>query len=270
MTENALSIGIVGGSGMLGRAISTALLDRKAVLETGLWISNRTGSSAGFEHFPQVNFTTDNTQLSQACDVVILSVPPASVPELSLHVPGQLVISVMAGVTIEGLRALTGSDRIVRAMSSPAAAIGLAYSPWLATPEVEARDRASVTRIFEACGTTDEINDEAQLDYFTAMTGPVPGFVAFYADCMVDYATKAGISPAIADRAIRQLFFSAGAMMAHGKAAPSDHVQEMIDYAGTTAAGLIAMQKSPIADAIAEGLDAAVEKARTIRQPTSG
>ena len=259
------SIGIIGGSGMLGGAISRALLDRKIVQASDFWISSRSGNRVGFEQYPAINFTGDNAQLCAACEVIILSVPPALAPDISIDVPECLVISVMAGITIKELQAMTGSDRIVRAMSSPAAELGLAYSPWVASAKVDANDRASVGTIFEACGTTDEIEDEAHLDHFTAMTGPVPGFVAFYAECMIDYAIKAGISPAVADRAIRQLFFASGAMLAHGKATPSDHLQEMIDYDGTTAAGLVSMKNSPIPKAIAEGLDAAVEKARNIR-----
>lgn len=265
MTENLGSIGIIGGSGMLGRSIACALLDRNIIQPSDLWVSNRSGNTAGFEQFPGINFTSDNMQLCDACKVIILSVPPASASEIAINVPDRLVISVMAGVKIDELEDLTGSRRIVRAMSSPAAELGLAYSPWVASAEVNAADRACVETIFQACGTTDEIGEETQLDHFTAMTGPVPGFVAFYAECMIDYATKAGISPAIADRAIRQLFFASGAMLAHGKATPSDHVQEMIDYAGTTAAGLISMKNSPIPEAIAKGLDASVEKARNIQ-----
>ncbi|KGF68343.1 pyrroline-5-carboxylate reductase [Hoeflea sp. BAL378] len=257
-------IGIIGGSGMLGRAIAHALLDRMALPASDLWISNRSGGKAGFEQFPEVEVTTDNARLGEACDIVILSVPPALAPDIGMDVPAKLVISVMAGVTLDRLQAMTGSDRVVRAMSSPAAELGLAYSPWAAAPAVGPADRAVVTRIFSACGLTDEVDDEAHLDHFTAMTGPVPGFVAFYADCMIDYAVKAGIAPAVADRAIRQLFFSAGAMLAHGQASPADHVRQMIDYAGTTAAGLSAMGNSPIREAIAEGLDAAVRKARSL------
>ena len=259
---NLPKIGIIGGSGMLGRAIAHALLDRMALPAAGLWIANRSGGKAGFEQFPDIQVTTDNARLGEACDIVILSVPPTMAPGIGIEVPGKLVISVMAGVTLDRLQALTGSDRVVRAMSSPAAELGLAYSPWAASPAIGPADRDIVTRIFSACGVTDEIEDESQLDHFTAMTGPVPGFVAFYADCMIDYAVKAGIAPAIADRAVRQLFFSAGAMLAHGQASPADHVQQMVDYAGTTAAGLEAMRASPIRDAIAEGLDAAVQKAR--------
>ncbi|MBU4528331.1 MAG: NAD(P)-binding domain-containing protein [Hoeflea sp.] len=263
--SNAPKTGIIGGSGMLGRAIAHALLDRMVLPASDLWISNRSGSKAGFEQFPDVHVTTDNAQLCAACEVLILSVPPALAPGIGIHAPGKLVISVMAGMTIKELQALTGSDRVVRAMSSPAAQLGLAYSPWVASPAIDATDRDRVTNIFSACGATDKIADENHLDHFTAMTGPVPGFVAFYADCMIDYAVKAGIPPAIADRAIRQLFFSAGAMLAHSEASPADHVQQMIDYAGTTAAGLAAMRNSSISGAIAEGLDAAVEKARNIR-----
>ncbi|MCY0095842.1 pyrroline-5-carboxylate reductase family protein [Hoeflea ulvae] len=265
MTETAPTIGIIGGSGMLGRAISLALLDRKVIAETDFWISNRSGSRAGFEQFPGIHVTSDNSQLADACEIIILSVPPGSASGISIDADNRLIVSVMAGVTLAELQALTGSSRIIRAMSSPAAELGLAYSPWVAGAQVDAADRALVTTILEACGGTDEIMEEAHLDHFTAMTGPVPGFVAFYAQCMIDYAVRSGIAPAIADRAVRQLFFASGAMLMHGKPTPSDHVQEMIDYAGTTAAGLISMQNSPIAEAIAEGLDAAVDRARNIR-----
>lgn len=265
MANSLGSIGIIGGTGMLGRSISHALLDRKIIQPSNFWVSNRSGSTIGFEQHPGINFTSNNKQLCDECEIIIVSVPPALVSGISIDVPGRLVISVMAGLTINELQSLTGAGRIVRAMSSPAAELGLAYSPWVASAQVDATDRACVGKIFEACGTTDEIDDEAHLDHFTAMTGPVPGFVAFYAECMIDYATKAGISPVIADRAIRQLFFASGAMLAHGNATPSDHVQEMIDYAGTTAAGLISMKNSPIPEAISQGLAAAVEKARNIR-----
>ena len=118
--------------------------------------------------------------------------------------------------------------------------------------------------LFAACGLTDEISDEAQIDTFTALTGPVPGFVAYFADCMIAYATKRGIEPAIADRAIRQLFRASGTVLAGEGASPGEHVREMIDYAGTTAAGLVAMRGSPIAASIEDGLDAATTKAREL------
>jgi pyrroline-5-carboxylate reductase len=96
------------------------------------------------------------------------------------------------------------------------------------------------------------------------MTGPVPGFVAYYADCMVEYAVKNGIDSTIADRAIRQLFHAAGVVLAQSDASPGEHVRDMIAYAGTTAAGLEVMKASPLAATIEKGLEAAYQRAQQI------
>ncbi|NIZ13524.1 pyrroline-5-carboxylate reductase [Phaeobacter sp. HF9A] len=252
--------GIIGGAGMLGAAILRAVLRAGEIPEQRLWVSSRSGRLAGFEAHADITTTSDNAALVAACDVVLLCVPPAAFGSLNVSLADKLVLSVMAGITMDQITAQSGATRVIRAMSSPAAEQGLAYSPWVATDAVGAEDRAFANRVFAACGETDQITEEAHLDVFTAMTGPVPGFVAFFAETMVQYATDKGLAPAVADRAVRQLFLGAGQMMAEGPARPSDHVQEMIDYAGTTAAGLQVLRQSQVAELIGEGLDASVAK----------
>ena len=258
------TIGIIGGSGMLGSAISSALLGSGAFEQSNFWVSNRSGNASGVEKSSIVHFTKDNQELVDACDVIILSVPPARFPDIDIRAPSRLVISVMAGVTIDEMKSKTAAVRVVRAMSSPAASLSMAYSPWIASAETTSADRNIVRKIFGACGTTDEVFDEQQLDHFTAMTGPVPGFVAYFAKCMVDHATSQGIAPDVADRAIRQLFLAGGTMLAADSASPADQVRWMIEYAGTTAAGLTAMERSTLSKTISEGLLAAADKARSI------
>ncbi len=257
-------IGIVGGTGMLGSAIAEALLARQVVSPAGLWIASRSGAASVPDKLTGATVTASVRDLAAACDVILLSIPPAAAAELDLDTPDRLVISVMAGVSLDDLSRATGSRRVIRAMSSPAARAGLAYSPWCAGAGVTEQDRGRATAILGACGLTDEVESEAHVECFTALTGPVPGFVAFYAAAMADYATGRGIPPGIADRAIRQLFLGAGTMMASGSMTPAAHVRQMIDYAGTTAAGLEAMERSSIAAEIAGALDAAVARTRDI------
>jgi pyrroline-5-carboxylate reductase len=195
---------------------------------------------------------------------VIVSVPPHLAAAVAINAEDRLVISVMAGVSIEQIERQTRARRVVRAMSNPAADIGLAYSPWHASAGVTDEDRQWTRRLFEACGLTDEVANEEQIDHFTAMTGPVPGFVAYYADCMVGYALKHGIDPAIADRSVRQLFRASGVLLAESKASPAENFRDMIAYAGTTAAGIEAIQSSPLAASIVQGLEAAYRKAKSI------
>ncbi|MCF4099572.1 pyrroline-5-carboxylate reductase family protein [Maritalea mediterranea] len=259
------TIGLIGGSGALGGALATALLQQEPFADLDLWISNRSGAAPEFASHDNVYVTSDNQKLVTACDIVFLSVPPAQFKKLKIDARDRLVISVMAGITIEDIAEATGASRIVRAMSSPAAAKGLAYSPWVATAKVTSKDREAVRKIFSAAGITDELEEESHLNHFTAMTGPVPGFVAYFAQCMVDHAVKQGIAPEIAERAVRQLFLASGQFLADETATPAEQVQAMVDYAGTTAAGLTNMIESDLSDAISEGLLAAARKAEQMR-----
>ncbi|MBE9639875.1 pyrroline-5-carboxylate reductase family protein [Salipiger mangrovisoli] len=259
MTQG-LAVGVIGGTGMLGRSLVAGLLDSGLLRSGALWVANRSGTRGALPE--EVRVTADAQELVAGCDVVILSIPPAQFGALDLDASGRLVISVMAGVSLARLAERSGASRVVRAMSSPAAARGLAFSPWCGA--IGDADRARVTALLAAWGKTAEVADESQIELFTAMTGPVPGFVAQFAACMAEFATRRGISPSVADMAVRQLFLSAGEMMAQGAASPQDHVQEMVDYAGTTAEGLLAMQAAGVQRVVDIGLDAAVARTRKI------
>lgn len=263
MTET-ISIGIIGGTGQLGSAIAHGLLCKLTIRPEQLWISSRSGNTSEFKEGLGIQFTTHNQDLVNNCRIVIVSVPPHLVSTVNVNAEACLVISVMAGVSIEHMEQLTHAKRIVRAMSNPAAQMGLAYSPWCASAFLTDEDREWTGKIFGACGLTDEVQDEEQIDRFTALTGPVPGFVAYYADCMITYAVKHGIDPAIADRAVRQLFLASGVVLSKSKASPREHVLDMIAYAGTTAAGLRIIKNSSFAELIEQGLEAAYQKAHIL------
>lgn len=264
MSIHSNKIGIVGGSGMLGRAISLALLGSDSVKQEDFWISNRSGDRVGFDDWPAIHVTKDNHTLTEACQVIILCVPPDQFRPLSLHCEDKLIISVMAGVSIKQLQNATHTQRVVRAMCSPAAEFALAYSPWFASESIGQNDRDVITCVFDACGKSDELQIESHIELFTAMTGPVPGFVAYFADCVSQFAIDNGVSAEIANRAVKQLFLAAGTLMANSDSTPQQDVQDMVDYNGTTAAGLKTMQTSSLCRDISTGLQAAVDKTRQI------
>ena len=261
-----VSVGRLGlvGCGQLGGAIGRTLLRAGAIEPAELWICNRSGPAPGFADHAGINWTADPQELADRCPTLLLALPPASGRPLRIRAPDRLVLSVMAGITAAELDAISGSARVVRAMSNPAAEIGLAYSPWFAAPAVSEADRAVVRALFAACGATDEVPEEGQIDVFTVVTGPVPGFVAYFAACMQDYAQAQGVAPEVARRAVAQLFLAGGRMLADSQRPAAEFVQEMADYAGTTAAGLDAMKASALGEAVARGLEAARRRCLTI------
>ncbi|MGF1500695.1 MAG: pyrroline-5-carboxylate reductase family protein [Paracoccaceae bacterium] len=259
-------IGIIGGTGALGSAIALALLETGTVRPSDLVVANRSGELGPLADWQEVRVTTSAEVLVHAAGLVLLAVPPDQAAGLRIHAPGRLVVSVMAGVSLARLAEIAGSGRVVRAMSSPAARRRLAFSPFMAGPAASAEDVVQVRTLFAACGIAEEIEDEALLDVFTALTGPVPGFVAAVAAAMAAWAEARGAPPATAERAVRQLFLASGRLIAESPNPPSAEVAAMIAYGGTTAAGLDRLAASPFAEALADALDAAARRAGRIAE----
>ncbi|WP_245943867.1 pyrroline-5-carboxylate reductase family protein [Acuticoccus kandeliae] len=122
------------GSGALGGAIARRLLSCAVLPPERLVLANRSGRAEGVPADAGVRVTTDLAAAAAMADAVLFALPPAATAGLRVPAADRLVLSVMAGVSVERLAEITGAARVIRAMSSPAAEIGLAYSPFFAAP----------------------------------------------------------------------------------------------------------------------------------------
>ena len=114
------TLGIIGGTGWLGKAIAESLLDLEFIRPSDLLISNRSGSA---DVAPGVRVLSDNQSLVDSSDIVVLSVRPEQFRALQIDARGKTVVSLMAGISASTLSAATGARVVVRAM--PNAAVGM-------------------------------------------------------------------------------------------------------------------------------------------------
>lgn len=254
-------LGVIGGGGWLAGALLRPALADRIVRPAELVLSSRSGDISGFEDWPGVHVTTENSVLVDASDVILLSVRPADLDGIALDLRGRFVISVMAGVTVEEIGERFGAVRIVRAMPNACAEQRLSFTPWFATDDVRRSETEFVQRFFSASGRAHLVTNERELDYFTALTGSGPAFPALVADAMIRHAIESGIDPETADIAVRQLFLGAATQMASISDTPADIVELFMEYRGTTAAGLSAMIDADLAHAVFIGLSAARRRA---------
>jgi len=256
-------IGIIGASGWLGAAFARAVLDKQFIGRDRLMLSSRHGTGP----VEGVAWTSDNSELVERSDIVIVSVRPEQFGALAIDASGKLVVSVMAGVSLATLARHTGADRLVRAMPNAAAAIGACYTPWFATPAVTEGDKALVQGFFESCGEADEVRSEADIDYFCGLTGSGAGFPALLASAMIAHAEARGLPPDLVRRAV--LSVVAGASRLLKDTDPAEMMQALIAYRGTTAAGLQAMIEAGFTQAVAAGLDAADRRAKEMAEASA-
>jgi pyrroline-5-carboxylate reductase len=251
-------IGIVGGEGELGGALKRALLRNGTCAADDLMICGRSQA----EYFGDGIATTASAQkLADMCDQVMLAVPPAAFSTLSFETRG-LVISVMAGVTLAQIMQSTGSRRVVRAMCSPLAVdLDVGFATWCGSPGLTAEDHNRVTHVFAAGGQVTEVADEAQIDFFTALNGPVPGMLGLIADLLIREAMSRGISGEVAVRAVKAQMEASGQIMAKADFDIAEYVQGMIRYNGTTAAAFASLDAGGLQPVLAGAVDAAITRA---------
>ena len=137
----------------------------------------------------------------------------------------------------------------------------MSYTPWFTAAPLEQTTLNGIEQLFMTFGTADRVQYEDQIDFFTALTGSGQGWVAFFETCLMQCAIHHGINPDMAERSIRQLFLGMGSLLSQSHDSMEKTVQLLIDYAGTTAAGLTQMQQSQIRQAVATSIMAAYQKA---------
>lgn len=253
-------VGIVGGAGWLGTAIAKALTGSGTVAPNRLTCSYRSTRPADDNG---CHWTQDNHHLVDRSDVILLSVRPDDWKLVDIDAAGKLVISVMAGVTVDDIKRRTGSSRVVRALPNAAAEIGYSYTPFF-VDSVDAGDSETVGILFGGCGQVDQVFDEDQIDYFTAMSGSGAAFPALLAEAMMLDAIERGVPPDVARRAAQQTLVGAGGLQEFSGASPSETVKSFVDYKGTTAAGIAGMRDGGFAAIVSAGLDAAYKKAKDL------
>lgn len=249
-------LGIIGGNGWLGSALGEAVL-RSGLIAPEQLVVTASRQHDHYQDWPGVACVDSAEALLNVVDTVVVSVRPEQFSQLSLALENRLIISLMAKVPMATLAKATGSERVVRAMPNAAAAIGRSYTPWCATTGVSMEERAFVQRLFSACGVSDEVEDEAQIDYLTALTGSGPAFPALLADALIRHAIAQGISPAMAKRSVLQVLSGASQLMLEESASPTEMVSRFLNYGGTTTKGLNAMLQRGFREAVQEGVEAA-------------
>ena len=96
-------------------------------------------------------------------------------PPLAKHLSQSLLISIAAGKPLRFFQRIFGQDaRLVRAMPNLPAAIGAGATGWVAGPNLGAKDRAITQDLLSATGWAKELEDEAQIDAWTAISGSRP------------------------------------------------------------------------------------------------
>ena len=134
----------------------------------------------------------------EAPTVIVVAVKPQTAPEVApiltrMAGPSTLVVSIMAGRTLQFLEHALPGKAIVRAMPNTPAAIGRGITVAVANAGVSADQRALSHGLLAATGAVEWIDDEGLLDAVTAVSGSGPAYVFLLAESLARAGVAAGL-----------------------------------------------------------------------------
>lgn len=202
-----------------------------------------------------------------ACDIVVVAVKPqyAEAATRSLRgklKPSQVVVSIMAGVTLAKLREYVGAGpKLVRTMPNTPLLVGLGATGVAPDSDVPAEQRSLVLRMFESLGVAVEVH-EGLLDAVTGVSGSGPAYVAIFIEALADAGVKEGLPRAVAAKLAAATVYGAGGMVATGAVSSAVELKEMVcSPGGTTIAAVGALEANRFRHAVFSAVTAARKRA---------
>lgn len=207
----------------------------------------------------------EDLRVVSEADAVIMAVKPQSFADtadrLWMHMRDeQLVISIMAGITLRALRRRLGNDNVVRTMPNLGLAQGQSLTAWYANRQT---DTTQAEAIIGMWGADIQLEDETQFHAFTALAGSGPAYFFELARTLEVSARQYGFTPAQA-RLIGTRTLLSTASVVGSETDLTAQVQRVASKGGTTEAALTVLRQRGFEQMVDSAIETACERSREL------
>ena len=185
-----------------------------------------------------------NAALPDSPAIVVIAVKPqmmaAALPDIKALGTGQtLIISIAAGTSLDTFAAAFGpAAPIIRAMPNTPAAIGRGITALIGNAQASPADLALAETLLQAIGQTVRLDDEAQMDAVTALSGSGPAYVFHMIEALAAAGVAAGLPAPMAMDLAKATVGGAGQLAETADEDPAQLRKNVTSPNGTTQAGL--------------------------------
>ena len=265
-----MKLAIIGG-GNMGAAVAGALVKRRAAEAADLLIVEVDPLRRGrLEKELGCRTAAEIDQQLGGYEALLLAVKPqesaAVCASCAEHAaPRALVISIMAGITLQALqRRFAAEANVVRSMPNLPLQVGAGMTVYITAPGFDERLAAAVEEILAAGGACLRVKDESLLDAATAISGSGPGYVYYFAEQLSRAAEELGFTPEQAELLVRQTMHGALELWRGGSLTPAELRSKVTSKGGCTAAALEVFEKERLAQAVQAGIRRAHLRSREL------
>ncbi|MDY0136732.1 MAG: pyrroline-5-carboxylate reductase [Thiomicrospira sp.] len=265
------------GAGNMSRSLIGGLVASGYPAEQLCAADPNPASCQQFSEHLGIRCVADNRQALAQADIVVLAVKPQQLQSVceslaqDLQQRRPLVISVAAGVTTEAInRWLGGEMAIVRTMPNTPALIQAGATGLFANSGVSKQQRDDAEHILRAAGLTLWLDDEAQLDAVTALSGSGPAYFFLFMEAMEQAAKTLGLDEKTARLLTLQTAFGASKMALESTDDCATLRRKVTSPNGTTERAIVSFEQDQLGVIVERAMHAAHQRAQQLAKELGG
>jgi len=259
-------IGFIGGGNMASSLISGLLASGHAPEQ--IWVSDvNPDTLANLKKQLNVNTTTNNDDVINAVDVVVLAVKPQTLGAVAqsaaalIQQKKPLVVSIAAGINQNSLSRWLGADTaIVRCMPNTPALVLTGATALHANDKVTEDQCDLAENILRAVGIALWVEDEAELDAVTAVSGSGPAYYFLLMEAMEKAALELGLSQETARLLVQQTALGAAKIALESTESPEQLRKRVTSPGGTTQRAIETFEQGGFTELVSKALHAARDR----------
>lgn len=263
------------GPGVMAEAMIAGLLRKKLARPENITASGpREERGTELSKKYKIRTSTDNASSASQADVVVLSVKPQRLSDVmkGLHKirPDALVLSIVAGASIQKISKALKHQVVVRSMPNTPGQIGEGITVWTASAKTSKEQQEMARSILGALGEEVFVEDESYLDMATALSGTGPAYIFLFTEALIDAGVHMGFPRRIAEQLVLQTIKGSVSYYHQAERHPATLRNQVTSPGGTSAEALYYLEKAGFRTAISRAVWAAYQRSLELGKEKPG
>lgn len=257
---------LIAGFGNMGKTYANSFISSRFINPADIYLLIKKQPTEVLNQIPKENFITSLATIDTAFDIVIISVKPQDFQDLAVSLQPfitneQMVLSVMAGVTIQTIQDNLKCTKVIRCMPNIPSQIGMGMTVFTASAQIDRKEIFIIQNLINTTGKSVYVEQESLINVATAISGSGPAYVFYFMNAMIKAAVALGFNESEAELLVNQTFMGSVAIQNSYSLSNEEWIKRVASKGGTTESALRVFEKSFLENSIIQAINAANNRA---------
>ena len=264
---NDMKVGFLGAGAMGGAILSGAL--KAGVFEAkDVYVSDVSTDITDKYKEMGCNIVKDNKELGEKVDILLSCVKPqyaaGALAQLGDTLDGKAMISIMAGLTTDSVREMTGGRfRLLRLMPNTPALVGMGAFALDSGTDLTKEEKEFAQKLFESLGIV-EWMPENLIDAACGLSGAGPAYIYLVIEALADGGVAKGLPRKTAQNLAAQTVMGAAKMVLETGQHPGFLKDQVCSPGGNTIIGIKTLEEHGVRGAFIDTVIKSTDRAKEL------